>query len=51
MKQIYRLVCALSLLAALSGCLASTSSPVGVNCDFRQEKPLWEMPSDCENGR
>jgi hypothetical protein len=32
----------------LSGCLASTTSPVGVNCDFSQEKPLWEMPVACQ---
>ena len=35
----------------LGGCLASTTSPVGVNCDFSQEKPLWEMPLDCQSGR
>ena len=32
----------------LSACLASTTSPVGVNCDFSQEKPLREMPLDCQ---
>ncbi|WP_216178006.1 hypothetical protein [Polynucleobacter sp. AP-Feld-500C-C5] len=33
---------------ALVGCLASTASPVGVNCDYSQGKPLWEMPLDCQ---
>ena len=32
----------------LGGCLASTTSPVGVNCDFSQEKSLREMPLDCQ---
>jgi outer membrane biogenesis lipoprotein LolB len=40
----------LSALATLvlTGCLASTTSPVGVNCDFSQDKPLWEMPVACQ---
>ena len=38
---------AISILG-LSGCLASTYSPVGVNCDYSQGKPLWEMPLDCQ---
>ena len=32
----------------LSGCAASTYSPDGVNCDYSQGKPLWEMPLDCQ---
>jgi hypothetical protein len=36
------------LVLALSGCLASTTSPEGVSCDYRQEKPLWEMPLVCQ---
>ena len=36
---------------SLAGCLASTTSPVGVNCDFSQEKPLYDMPLDCQPGR
>ena len=39
------------LTLALSGCLASTTSPDGVNCDFSQGKPMWEMPLDCQGGR
>lgn len=38
------IICALSL----SGCLASTTSPVGINCDFSKEKPLRDMPLDCQ---
>ena len=33
---------------ALGGCLASATSPDGVNCNFSQEKPLWEMPVACQ---
>ena len=36
------------LTLALSGCLASTTSAVGVNCDYTQDKPLWEMPLACQ---
>ncbi|OYY50465.1 MAG: hypothetical protein B7X83_03335 [Polynucleobacter sp. 17-46-58] len=32
----------------LGGCQASSTSPDGVSCDFRQEKPLWEMPLVCQ---
>lgn len=35
----------------LSGCLASTTSPDGVNCNYSQGKPIWEMPLDCQTGR
>ena len=35
----------------LSGCLASTTSPDGVNCNYSQGKPMWEMPLDCQTGR
>lgn len=48
MKDIYRLVYAILLPVALSGCLASTSSPVGVNCGPSAEKPIWERPLDCQ---
>lgn len=47
MKKCKTLSIALILLA-LGGCMASTTSPVGVNCDFSQGKPLWEMPLDCQ---
>ena len=40
----------LSILG-LGGCLASTTSPDGVNCNYAQGKPMWEMPLDCQGGR
>jgi len=51
MKQVSKLVFTFSFLMTLGGCLASTNSPVGVNCDYSQGKPLWELPVDCQSGR
>lgn len=46
------LILTASLFAlTLGGCLASTTSPVGVNCDYTQGKALWELPLDCQGGR
>jgi len=51
MKKLF-LTLAVTLVAlGLSGCLASTTSPVGVNCESSLEKPLWEMPLACQGGR
>ena len=36
---------------ALTGCLASSTSPDGFNCNYSQGKPMWEMPLDCQGGR
>ncbi len=36
------------IATTLAGCLASTTSPDGVGCDFKQGKPLWEMPLVCQ---
>ena len=49
-KLLLTLTAGFSILA-LSGCLASTTSPDGVNCNYSQEKPMWEMPLDCQTGR
>ncbi len=35
---------------ARTGWLASTTSPDGVNCNYSQGKPMWEMPLDCQGG-
>jgi len=48
MKKILRLTSIALLAAVLNGCLASTYSQVGVNCDFSKEKPISEMPLDCQ---
>lgn len=48
MKRFGLMLSIVGIILCLSGCLASTTSPVGVNCDFSQEKPLWEMPVACQ---
>ena len=48
MKKLLKALSSTLLVMVLTGCLASTKSPVGVNCDFSQGKPLWEMPLDCQ---
>jgi hypothetical protein len=51
MTKLFRAVTTIVFSITLGGCLASTSSPDGVNCDFSKEKPIWEMPPDCVGGR
>ena len=48
MNKIFLTLTIALLSLVLSGCLASTTSPEGVNCDFSQGKPLWEMPLACQ---
>ena len=51
MKNLLLTVASALFAMALSGCLASTTSPDGVNCNYAQGKPIWEMPLDCQGGR
>jgi hypothetical protein len=32
----------------LSGCLASSRSEAGLNCDYKPGVPIWEMPVACQ---
>jgi hypothetical protein len=48
MKQAFKLVCIFSFLINLAGCLASTTSPIGINCGPSAELPIWERPLDCQ---
>ena len=48
MKNWFKALSPALFILALSGCLASTTSPVGVNCDYSQGKPVWEMPLACQ---
>lgn len=32
----------------LGACAASSTSPIGVNCDYNQLLPNWEMPLACQ---
>jgi hypothetical protein len=47
MKKFLSVFMAFFLILNLMGCLASTTSTVGVNCDYSQGKPLSEMPLAC----
>jgi hypothetical protein len=48
MKKILQIYIASLIILGLTGCLASTTSPDGVNCNYSQGKPLWEMPLECQ---
>ena len=48
MKKISQALTVALFALVLSGCLASTTSPDGVNCDYSQGKPMWEMPLACQ---
>jgi hypothetical protein len=48
MKKIFLALTVTSFALVLGGCLASTTSPDGVNCDFSHGKPMWEMPVACQ---
>ncbi len=50
MKKILSLISLALLAAVLNGCMASSSSPVGVNCDFSKGIPLNNMPLACQPG-
>jgi hypothetical protein len=48
-RSFMKLLSAALLVIALGGCLASTTSPIGVNCGGENEdKPLWEKPLACQ---
>jgi hypothetical protein len=32
----------------LGACAASSTSPVGINCNYNLELPNWEMPLACQ---
>lgn len=48
MKKLVHLLSVALLAAILNGCAASSTSPIGVNCDYRQEKSIMNMPVDCQ---
>jgi hypothetical protein len=48
MKKIFSISVVTLLTLALGGCLASTYSPDGADCNYSQGKPLWELPIACQ---
>jgi len=48
MKNLFIIFGSAMLVLGLSGCLASTTSPVGVNCDYTPGESFWELPLACQ---
>jgi len=48
MKKLFSSIVAGLFFLILTGCAASSKSPIGINCDYSQNKPLWELPLDCQ---
>ncbi len=50
MKKLVIVFFAAFIILTLVGCLASTTSPVGVSCDFSKGLTLINMPLQCQPG-
>jgi hypothetical protein len=48
MKKLFLAVIVSFSTLVLGACAASSTSPIGVNCNYSQGKPLWELPVDCQ---
>ena len=48
MKKLLTISSMVLLTLGLAGCLASTTSPIGLNCDYSKEIPIPDMPSACQ---
>ncbi|ABP35253.1 hypothetical protein Pnuc_2042 [Polynucleobacter asymbioticus QLW-P1DMWA-1] len=48
MKKLFALISVFVLALGLAGCLASTTSPIGLNCDYSKGIPIPDMPVDCQ---
>jgi hypothetical protein len=48
MKKLFVLISMMVLTLGLAGCLASTTSPIGLNCDYSKGIPIPDMPEDCQ---
>ena len=48
MKKLFLAVIVSLATLVLGACAASSTSPIGVNCNYSQGKPLWELPVDCQ---
>ncbi|QWE00417.1 hypothetical protein FD967_10395 [Polynucleobacter sp. JS-Mosq-20-D10] len=48
MKRLVKLTTVMLLVVFLGGCLASSSSPVGVSCNYGTGKPFWDLPIECQ---
>jgi len=48
MQRLCKATCLATVVFLMAGCMASTSSPIGINCGSSAEKPIWERPIDCQ---
>ena len=48
MKNLLTITFMALLTLGLAGCLASTTSPIGLNCDYSKGVPIPDMPEDCQ---
>jgi hypothetical protein len=48
MKQKSKVLIVALTTLLLGACAASSTSPVGVNCNYNLELPMWEMPLACQ---
>lgn len=48
MKKLTLTITSFLFAMTLGGCLASTYSPDGVNCNYSQGKPFWDLPVACQ---
>jgi len=47
-KKCFGLAAMVLFFWGLTGCAASSTSPIGVNCDYSKGKALGDMPLDCQ---
>ena len=50
MNKLATIVLATMMILSLGGCLASTYSSVGADCNFSKGVPLRDMPLACQPG-
>jgi hypothetical protein len=48
MKKLFSAAAMFIFFLILTGCASSSTSSVGVNCDYSQGKPLWDLPLVCQ---
>jgi hypothetical protein len=48
MKKLFTLATTALFCVCLTGCAASSTSPIGVNCNFSQGLAEWDLPLACQ---
>jgi len=47
-KQKLKVLIVVLITSFLGACAASSTSPVGTNCNYNLELPNWQMPLACQ---